>query len=52
MKAEDHPDNPEAAQPLYLGNPFEIASFCTFRPALHLHNTFLENDAPQLSCLA
>jgi len=52
MKAEVDPDNPEAAQPLYLGNPFEIASFCAFRLALHLDNTFLENDYPPLSCLA
>jgi hypothetical protein len=42
-----------AAQPLYLGNDFELASFCIVSgPALHLDNTFLENDYPQLSCLA
>jgi len=45
--------NPYAAQPLYLANDFELASFCIVSgPALHLDNTFLENDYPQLSCLA
>jgi hypothetical protein len=48
-----NPYNPYAAQPLYLGNNFELASFCIVSgPELHLDNTFLENDYPQLSCLA
>jgi hypothetical protein len=38
----------------HLGNDFEPVSFCIVSgpPALHLDNTFLENDYPQLSCLA
>ena len=43
----------ETAALLYLGNDFELASFCIGSgPALHLDNTFLKNDDPQLSCLA
>jgi hypothetical protein len=39
----------ETAALLYLGNDFELASFCIVSgPALHLDNTFLENDYPQL----
>jgi hypothetical protein len=51
--AAANPYNPCAAQPLYLGNDFELAQFCIVSGlALHLDNTFLENDDPQLSCLA
>src|SRR5262249_58040286 len=39
-------------RPPYPGNDFELARFVSFGTALHLDNTFLENDYPQLSCLA
>ena len=48
-----NPYNLYAARPLYLGNDFKLASFCIVSgPALHLDNTFLENNYPQLFCLA
>jgi hypothetical protein len=47
-----NPYNPYAAQPLYLGNDFSIVLHRFRTPALHLDNTLVGNDYPQLSCLA
>jgi hypothetical protein len=47
-----NPFNRSAAWPLYLGSDSNFHRFVSFWIALHLDNTFSENDYRQLSCLA